>query len=483
MNRNHKILKTIGLSIVLPLLFGIFGAALYLKLILPTPNSSMSVNIPQATSVYRSAALENVSEGFVKASALGTPAVVFIKTESTVDIQSPFGWFWDFDPFGSKGKSSGSGSGVIVKEDGYIVTNNHVINGADKITVVLSTNKTEYEAKIIGKDPSTDLALIKIEAKGLPAIQFSNSDDLPVGAWVLAVGNPFNLTSTVTAGIVSAKGRNINIVQNQFPIESFIQTDAAINPGNSGGALINIDGKLVGINTAIQSNTGSYTGYGFAIPSNIVAKVVKDFMEFGEVKRAFPGMEVTDISAEKANALGVKSEGVMVNELLADGPAEKEGILVGDVIVKMDGKPTTSKALYDEHLAYTRPGDEITFTIFRKGENKTFKIKLMSKNENNALLNKGVVSSKVLGADFQPISSSEKVKLKVKSGVRILNIRRGGYISQMGLPNGFIVIKYNNKEYAEAEDLIADMEAGTGRITIEGMDKNGNKQTLSFQSY
>ena len=236
--------------------------------------------------------------GFEEASAISTPTVVFIKTLSTVQYESPFG-FWDFDPFGSRGQATSTGSGVIVNSDGYIVTNNHVVQGGDKITVVLNNSKKEYVAKVVGTDPGSDLALIKIEEKNLPAVVFANSDDVKVGEWVLAVGNPFNLNSTVTAGIVSAKGRNINIVKNQFPIESFIQTDAAINPGNSGGALVDLKGQLVGINTAIQSNTGSYTGYGFAIPSNIVQKIVKDFIEKGEVQRAFSGMEIGEASSNE----------------------------------------------------------------------------------------------------------------------------------------------------------------------------------------
>ncbi|HYH02216.1 MAG TPA: trypsin-like peptidase domain-containing protein, partial [Bacillota bacterium] len=238
---------------------------------------------------------------FVKASETATPTVVFIKTVSNMNQRQTiwdewFGW----DPFGNMGPVSSTGSGVIITDDGYIVTNHHVIDGADKIDVVLNGNKKTYTAKVVGTDPSTDLAVLKIEAKNLPKISVANSENLKTGEWVVAVGNPFNLTSTVTAGIVSAKGRNINIVNNQFPIESFIQTDAAINPGNSGGALVNTSGELVGINTAIMSKTGAYNGYGFAIPSNIVAKVVKDIIDFGEVQRAFTGMDVRDIDAGQA---------------------------------------------------------------------------------------------------------------------------------------------------------------------------------------
>ena len=471
------VFKRIFFSFLIPIFSGLCGTWAYFHW--AYKNQVSGVPSP-SYGIYRNAAMEAQPDGFVKASAISTPCVVFIKNESTVEYGSGFSWFWDYDPFNSRGKATSTGSGVIVSKDGYIVTNNHVINGADKLTVVLNQQKREYSAKVIGADPSTDLALIKIEAKDLPAISFSNSDNLLVGDWVVAVGNPFNLTSTVTAGIVSAKGRNINIVQNQFPIESFIQTDAAINPGNSGGALVNTAGELVGINTAIQSNTGSYSGYGFAIPSNIVNKIVKDLIEYGEVKRAFPGITVIDISAEKADAIKLDKEGVIISDLLEDGPAAKAGVVAGDVILKLDGKPTPSKALFDEYLAYHRPGDIVKLSIWKNGSEKEISVKLIDKNNNTALMMKGAVSSKVLGADFQPLSPSELRKNGIENGIRILNIRRGGYINQMNLPDGFIILKFNGKTYSEAEDLISAMEAGKRQITIEGMNKDGMRQSFSF---
>lgn len=468
--------KYIGIA-ALSMISGLFGAWLMLTF---KGKSSTSGIASYESGIYRNASLAEMPDGFVKASAISTQSVVFIKTESTVQYSSPFGWFWDYDPFGSRGKATSTGSGVIVSNDGYIVTNNHVINGADKITVVLNKGKKEYVAKIIGKDPSTDLALLKIEEKNLPAIQITNSDGVQVGDWVLAVGNPFNLTSTVTAGIVSAKGRNINIVQNQFPIESFIQTDAAINPGNSGGALVNTAGQLVGINTAIQSNTGSYTGYGFAIPSNIVKKIVDDFIEFGEVKRAFPGIETEDISADKSASLKLDREGVIVKSILEDGPAAFAGVKVGDVILKLNSKPTPTKALYDELLSYQRPGNEVQLLIWRNGEEKSVSLKLIDKKDNEALRMKGAVNSKLLGADFQPLSSADLGKYNLKSGIRILNIQRGSYINQIGIAEGFIITSYNGKAYAEAEELISAMESTGGRIAIEGLTKEGSKQSFNF---
>ena len=420
---------------------------------------------------------------FEDASAISTPTVVFIKTISTVRYESPLGWFWDFDPFGSRGKASSTGSGVIVNPDGYIVTNNHVIQGAEQITVVLNKDKKEYKAEIIGTDPSSDLALIKIDKKDLPSIVFGNSDQLNVGEWVLAVGNPFNLTSTVTAGIVSAKGRNINIVKNQFPIESFIQTDAAINPGNSGGALVNLKGELIGINTAIQSNTGSYTGYGFAIPSNIVQKIVKDFIEKGEVLRAFTGFEVSSISAQEMQELKLEKEPIKVRSVLEDSPADNAGIKSGDIIIKLGNTDIDGRSSYDEFLAYQRPNNEIPVTILHEGKERTFKLSLIDGKTQRELMMKGVVSSKYLGADFQSLNASEKGKFKISAGIRILNIKRGGAISQMGLADGFVVLRYNGKVYDAPEDLIAAMEGSSGSMKIEGMDARGNKQSFSFFRY
>ncbi|MBS3912892.1 MAG: trypsin-like peptidase domain-containing protein [Bacteroidetes bacterium] len=456
---------------------GIFGAWLFFSF-QSTSKESISY---QNGNVFRNVNLNALPDGFVKASAISTPCVVFIKNESTVQYGGGFGWFWDFDPFGSRGKATSTGSGVIVSKDGYIVTNNHVISGAEKLTVVLNNQKKEYAAKVIGADPSSDLALLKIDAGDLPAIAFANSDNVMVGDWVLAVGNPFNLTSTVTAGIVSAKGRNINLVQNQFPIESFIQTDAAINPGNSGGALINTAGELVGINTAIQSNTGSYTGYGFAIPSNIVNKIVKDFIQFGEVKRAFLGLNAADLDAAKSESLKLNG-GVVISEILDDGPAAKADLRVGDVIIKLDEKPVDTKATFDENLAYHRPGDEIKITAIRSGKEIVKTFKLIDKSDNNALMMKGAVNSKVMGADFQPLGASDLQKYGISQGIRILNIQRGGYISQMGLPSGFIIVKFNGNTYSDAEDLISAMESSRGRISMEGLTKEGSRQSFSFFS-
>lgn len=477
MNKRFTWISIVAISVV----SGFTGAWIFNQV----SNSSVSfLNLDSGHTPIKLASNGMNVAGFEEASAISTPTVVFIKTLSTVQYESPFGgFFWDFDPFGSRGQATSTGSGVIVSADGYIVTNNHVIQGGEKITVVLNNSKKEYVAKVIGADPSSDLALIKIEAKDLSAVVFANSDEVKVGEWVLAVGNPFNLNSTVTAGIVSAKGRNINIVKNQFPIESFIQTDAAINPGNSGGALVDLKGRLVGINTAIQSNTGSYTGYGFAIPSNIVQKVVQDFIEKGEVQRAFSGLTIGEATTADLEALNIKQEALKIKEILADGPADKAGLKVNDIVVKLNNTVINGRSSYDEFMAYQRPGNSVKFTIYRAGKQLEINLTLNDKNANQALIMKGAVHSKYLGADFQPLTKSELEKYKIPNGIRIINIQRNMAISQIGLPNGFIVMRLNGKNYSEAEDLIAAWEGSNGRVTVEGKDAAGNNQSFSYFGY
>jgi Do/DeqQ family serine protease len=375
-----------------------------------------------------------------------------------------------------------SGSGVILTDDGYIVTNNHVVKDADVIEVITNNQKQSYKAKIIGTDPSTDLALLKIEGINLPHLTLGNSDNVEIGEWVLAVGNPFNLTSTVTAGIVSAKGRNINIVNNQFPIESFIQTDAAINPGNSGGALVDLNGKLIGINTAIASNTGSYNGYGFAIPVNIVAKIVKDLIEFKEVQRGFTGMDVKDIDADLAKKLNINNNlGVYVSSVLAEGPADNAGLRAGDIIIKVNGSEIDSKSIFDEHIEYLRPGEKAKMTIIRNGKEMEFAVSLLNREGTTAIMRKGTVSSEILGADFQAVPKIEKDKLGIKNGIRISNLRQGR-MAGMGLSDGFIIISLNKKEYEKPDELIKDLEKVRGQIVIDGIFPNGGRGVFSFYS-
>ncbi|MCU0442109.1 MAG: trypsin-like peptidase domain-containing protein [Bacteroidia bacterium] len=451
--------------------------------------SALNPTDPPSGGIYQevnNSTRQGIADNFVKASQVATPCVVFIKTVSNQQQQAmdPFFDFWsNMDFFGRRGPVTSSGSGVIITADGYIVTNLHVVKDADQIEVITNNNKHAYKAKIIGTDQSTDLALLKIEGKGLQHIVFGNSDQLQIGEWVVAVGNPFNLTSTVTAGIVSAKGRNINIVNSRFPIESFIQTDAAINPGNSGGALVNTNGELVGINTAIASNTGSYNGYGFAIPVNIVQKIVKDLIEFKEVQRGFTGMDVIDIEAKLADKLNITNNlGVYVQQVLSEGPSDEAGIKAGDVVIKVNENPIESKAMFDEQISYHRPGDKVKITLWTNGGQKDVYIKLINREGNTSIMRKNTVESTTLGADFQPLSKVELDKYKLTSGIKISNIKNGR-IRSMSIPEEFIVTAFNRKPVTTAQELIANLESARGQIIIEGIYPNGSRGFFSFYAY
>lgn len=474
------------MSLVTGFISGLTGAWLFFQM--GGHNSVIEIVNGDKTPVYRSKLTGTSASiiSFSAASARSTPSVVFIKTVARQQVaqRNPFQDFWmDFDIFGRRGPVHSSGSGVIVSSDGYIVTNNHVIQGADEIEVILNNNKRSFKAKVIGKDPNTDLALLKIEGKGLPAIPIGNSDEVVVGDWVLAVGNPFNLTSTVTAGIVSAKGRNINIVNTTFPIESFIQTDAAINPGNSGGALVDMDGKLVGINTAIASNTGSYNGYGFAIPVNMVNKIIADLKQFGEVQRGFPGLDVKDISAELAEKIKLEGNaGVYVDQVLEGGPSESSGLRIGDVILKVEGKVIDTKAMFDEQISLKRPGDLVKISYLRKGAILETTVKLINKEGNTQLLKKNTYTSQALGAELTPLSAMEKEKYGVSGGFKITGLQRGR-LAQMGMSEGSVLLKFNNKAYSSAEELEQAILQAQGGISIEGLNPNGGRFTYNFFSY
>ena len=420
--------------------------------------------------------MANLETGFIDASKSSTASVVFIKTESQQYQSSGF-WGFGFDPFGRIGKVASTGSGVIISADGYIVTNNHVIANADKIDVVLSSNKKSYSAELIGADPSSDLALLRVQATDLKPIRFTNSDDVQIGQWVLAVGNPFNLTSTVTAGIVSAKGRNINIVNNQFPIESFIQTDAAINPGNSGGALVNLEGDLVGVNTAIASKTGSYVGYGFAIPSNIVMKTIEDLREYGEVQRGFVGADVVDIDGDIGEKLG--SNGVLIKRITGTNDEAAKKLEVGDVISKINEKIIDSKSTFDERIAYLRPGDIVKFEVFRNENKMELELTLVNKNGTTKITKKESIISETLGGEFEAISKLEAKTFRIENGVKVTNISTGK-LRKMNISEGFIFVKVNGEAQNDPAQLIELLEFYKGQIRIEGIASNGSTQYLSF---
>lgn len=346
----------------------------------------------------------------------------------------------------------GYGSGVIITDDGYIVTNNHVVENADELQVVLN-DKRQFSAEIVGRDPSTDLALLKIDGENLPFINMGNSDELKVGEWVLAVGNPFNFTSTVTAGIVSAKSRNINILDNsRFPIESFIQTDAAVNKGNSGGALVNLRGQLVGINSAIVSPTGAYSGYSFAIPVTIAKKVVSDILKYGEVQRAILGVSISDVTADIAEEEGLdKIEGVYVNKTQSPGAASEAGIRTGDVVLEINGVKVNSTAELSEQVGRYRPGEEINILVKRNNKKKQFSVVLRNMHGNKEIFTTDDLLS-ALGAKFQPVDESQKRKLGIEHGVQIVDVEDGKF-KDAGIKEGFVIMYIDDKPVEDIDDI------------------------------
>ncbi len=371
----------------------------------------------------------------------------------------------------------GVGSGVIISTEGYIVTNNHVIDMSNQIEVVLN-DKRSFKAKIIGKDPSTDLALLKIEADDLSIIPFGNSDDIKIGEWVLAVGNPFNLTSTVTAGIISAKGRNINIMEGQYSIESFIQTDAAVNPGNSGGALVNIKGELVGVNAAIASRTGSYSGYSFAIPSSIVEKVVADLKEYGIVQRALLGVSILDMTSEIAKSLDMdKIEGVLVEGIMPGGSAGKAGIVRNDVILKVGEKDVNKVSELQELVSRYRPGDKVVITLMRDNKVKKVTVVLQNKIGNTEVVSSDIYT--VLGANFEPLSNKELERFGLASGVKIKDLKQGK-LRKAGVRDGYIITHINRVPVKSLNDIDKALKGASGGIYLRGIYPNGLVEYYAF---
>ncbi len=366
----------------------------------------------------------------------------------------------------------GAGSGVIISPDGYIVTNNHVIDDADEISVVLN-DKREFKAKLIGADPSTDVALIKIDASGLATLKFSNSDNLKLGEWVLAVGNPFNLTSTVTAGIVSAKSRDIGINPDQMRIESFIQTDAAVNPGNSGGALVNTRGELVGINTAIASQTGSYSGLSFAIPSNIAQKVVADLKQYGDVQRALLNVNIGDVNADVAKKYNLdKIEGVFIGRVLPGGAAEIAGIKDNDVIISVDNVNVNSTSELQEQISKHRPGDKVVVEIKRENKRKQFNVTLRNKHGDTDIVKGDNNPDNIFGAKFDAVSDRDKQELGIRYGVKISELGSGKF-KDAGIKKGFIITQVNKNAVSEVEELKHIIKNSRGGILVEGIYPNG----------
>lgn len=458
------------------LFLALFGAAVLGSTLTVVANNYYATEENTDKNFVRTAVrVPNANTDFTVAAENTINCVVSIKTYASVRQQYNGNRY--FDPFefffgpGNGGNSPrrqqpqqpqasgenlqplGLGSGVIISSDGYIVTNHHVIKGAEKVEVTLNSNE-KYTAKVIGSDESTDLALLKVDAKDLSAITFGNSDDLKIGEWVLAVGNPFGFTSTVTAGIVSAKARNIGEATSQRAnsIDSFIQTDAAVNQGNSGGALVNIKGELVGINTAIYSQTGNYTGYSFAIPSSTVNKVVNDLKEYGSVQRAVLGISYTPLNAELAKEKNITAttEGLYVASVNDRSAAMSAGLKEGDVITKINGAPVKSSGQIMEQMNRLRPGDKIEITYIRDNKTRTTSATLHNDKGNTSLSKASTVSS--LGCAFLPIDDDTKKKLQVKNGVEVSALKAGKF-RDAGIKEGFVITEINDMPVNSREDI------------------------------
>ena len=382
-----------------------------------------------------------------------------------------------------QGPQEASGSGVILTPDGYIATNNHVIENSSKIEVILNDKRT-YVAELVGHDPETDLALLKIEESDLPFLLFGNSDDVQVGEWVIAVGNPFNLTSTVTAGIVSAKGRNINLLRQntEYAIENFIQTDAAVNPGNSGGALVNVKGELVGLNTAIASQTGSYAGYSFAVPVNIVRKILDDIKKYGEVKRAILGVKIQDLTSELAENEGIKEiKGVFVPDVVEGSAANKAGIKKGDVILKINQVEVNSSSQLQEQVSKYYPGQKVLLLISRNNSNKEIEVTLRSKDGKTEYEKIAKSEAKsILGATFENLTRDEKTKFKIQNGVKITKLLKSP-LKDKGIIEGFIVTAIDKKPVYNVKDLIAMLKDKKGSTLIDGVMPDGSKDAFALR--
>ncbi|MDH4089515.1 MAG: Do family serine endopeptidase [Cyclobacteriaceae bacterium] len=417
---------------------------------------------------------------FTAAAEMVMPAVVYIQStqdmDNTRELQSTDPLREFFGPRAQKGPSRSSGSGVIINGSGYIVTNNHVVQDADMVEITLMDNRT-FKAKVVGTDPDTDLAVVKIDESGLPFLSFVDSDNAKVGEWVLAVGNPYNLNSTVTAGIISAKGRNINILhrnsgEGSTAIESFIQTDAAINPGNSGGALVALNGGLLGINTAIASPTGSYSGYGFAVPSNIVSKIVDDLINYGAVQRGWLGVTIGSVNSElaKANDLQV-NEGAYISGFADKSSAKEAGIKEGDVVIQIDETPIKSNTALIEYIGRHRPGDKVNMLVNRKGKELTIPVVLKSRDGKTGLIKPEEIDAvSALGIELEEIDGKLLRKLDLDHGVRVKELRKGKVGRYTEMRDGFIITRVNDipvNSVKEFEKIIKTKKKGD-LVTFSG---------------
>lgn len=465
--KNKQLIAIIAAAII-----GGLVAVVGYSALIDDQEKSIITQVKEPVSVVNLKAGIDSSTDFTFAAEKTVNAVVNVKTESVIEYRNPIYEFFYGDRY--KGYSEpqvGIGSGVIITADGYIVTNNHVIENSQKVTVTLN-DKREFEAKLVGSDHSTDLALLKIESTGLPFITFGNSDALRIGEWVLAVGNPFNISSTVTAGIVSAKGRSMAIIDDAHRIESFIQTDASVNRGNSGGALVNLRGEMIGINTAIVSPTGGNVGISFAIPSSIVQKVVRDLIEFGAVQRAIMGVQIQDITAELAREKKIElQDGVYVAEVNDNSAAKDAGIEAGDIITHINDLPVKSPSELQEMVSRYRPGDKISVLIKRNDKTKQLEVTLRNLQGDTSVVKAGSYET-ILGAKVVNLDDQEKQKLGIKYGVKVTELQEGK-LKDEGVRPGFVITQVNNKPVNSVEELGQIFNNIKGGVYIEGVYQRG----------
>jgi len=450
----------------------------------PEQTATIVENQIQKTPEVKASYLLPQNTDFTMAAAKSVNAVVHIKTIIGIKPRNYDNFFGSLRGYlyGQRQQALiAFGSGVVISPNGYIVTNNHVVNGADKIIVTFN-DKREMEAKIIGTSPSTDLALIKVDAKDLPYLTYGNSDNLKVGQWVLAVGNPFNLTSTVTAGIISAKARDIHILGGKTAIESFIQTDAAVNPGNSGGALVNTAGQLIGINAAIASQTGAYEGYSFAIPVNLVRKVVNDLMNYGQIQRAYLGIQIQNIDADFAKKMDLHDlNGVYVAMVVEGSGADKAGIKKGDIITAINSHPAKDISELLGIIGQYSPGKVVRVSFLRNRKKKTVRVTLKNKNGTTGLIKaQKAFYIDALGAMLKTAPENDLTNLNIDHGVKVVRVRKG--ILQKGdIAEGFIITEVNNREVNNKEQIKRALSQNTNNIVkVSGIYPNGTRISFEF---
>jgi serine protease Do len=472
------------------LLMAILGAFIalivYSKIIVKpmvaASKDSSSVELQNARAYLTSLQTQEGQIDFTYAAELTVHSVVSVHIKMAGTPENPI-LDWFYGDRNSKPKEvQGYGSGVIISSDGYIITNNHVIENAESVDVTLNDKRT-FTAKVIGRDPGSDIALLKIKADNLPFIKYGDSEQLKLGEWVLAVGNPFNLTSTVTAGIVSAKGRNLHMNEGTgYSIESFIQTDAALNMGNSGGALVNTKGQLVGITSAILSPSFAYSGNSFAIPVTIVKKVVDDLREFGEVQRAIIGVNIQDLQSDDAAKLGLQDlKGVLVTRIMPDGSAKEAGMKENDVITKFDGQPVNTMPELQEQVGKHRPGDKATVTFVRGGKESTIPITLKNIAGNTRVVTAAMEEKEdvVFGAKLESLDSRDMNSLNIDSGVKVVEINKGKF-KDLGMAEGFIILSINGKKVKNPGEVRQATNDGTTLKSIEGILPDGTMFNYKF---